>query len=195
MREFFIKRGNGGYTLIETMIAVSLFLVIMMFGMGSLLGSSILHKKAQNMRAIMDNLSFIMEDISRNLRTGYIYHCIDDGNLTNINPRDCAASLGAGISFKSSYGNQMVYAVFPDGTLQKSTNGGIAGSFIILTPPEIKIDPSSGFIVKGALPPPGDTNQPLVIIRLSGTITSENNVVTPFSLETSVSQRLPDINI
>lgn len=195
MRKFFSKKEDNGYTLIETMIAISLFLVIMMFGMGSLLGSSILHKKAQNMRAIMDNLSFIMEDISRNLRTGYDYHCIDDGNLTSINPHDCASALGAGISFKSSYGNQTVYAVFPDGTLQKSTDGGAIGSFIILTPPEIKIDPSSGFIVRGALPQPGDTNQPFVVIRLYGTIISENNIVTPFSLETSVSQRLSDINI
>jgi hypothetical protein len=61
--------------------------------------------------------------------------------------------------------------------------------------PEIEIDSNnSGFVVKGALPVSGgDVRQPFVIIRLVGTITSKDNVITPFSLQTSVSQRLIDV--
>ena len=69
---------SKGYTIIETMISVSLFLVIVMAGMGALLNSNLLHQKSRDMRSIMDNLSFIMEDLSKNLRTGYNYHCVDD---------------------------------------------------------------------------------------------------------------------
>ncbi len=186
------RRINTGYTIIETMIAISLFLVVVMFGMGSLLNSSLIHKKSQDMRSIMDSLSFVMEDISRNLRTGYDYHCIDDGNLTAISLHNCTTG-GSGISFKSSFGNQLVYAIFPDGSIQKSSDAGTDGTFITLTTPEIKIDSvSSSFSVFGALKQPDDFEQPFVTIRLSGTITSENNVVTPFSLQTSVSERLID---
>ncbi|MEK7104940.1 MAG: hypothetical protein AAB868_02785, partial [Patescibacteria group bacterium] len=94
--------------------------------------------------------------------------------------------------FKSSSdGSQWVYEILSDGTLQKSVSGGIAGTFVVLTPPEIIIDPASGFLVTGA--ETGDNLQPFVTIKLIGTITSENNVVTPFSLQTSISQRLIDI--
>ena len=72
-----------GYTIIETMIAISVFLVVVIYGMGSLLSASLLHQKSEDMRSIMDNLSFIMEDMSRNLRTGNSYHCaIGEVDLT-----------------------------------------------------------------------------------------------------------------
>lgn len=180
--------------MIETMIAVSLFLVVVITGMGALLNANLLHHKSQDMSSIIDNLSFILEDMSRNLRTGYNYHCIDDGNVSDFSPHSC--SNGGGISFESATGDpvnnndQWVYGIYPDGSIQKSVDGGTM--FVILTPPEIKINTiSSSFSVLGAEPPP-DTRQPFVIIRLVGSITFKN-VVTPFSIQTSVSQRLIDI--
>ncbi|MFA5095389.1 MAG: hypothetical protein WC447_01880 [Candidatus Paceibacterota bacterium] len=179
-----------GFTIIETMIAISLFLIVIMIGVGTLLNASLLHAKSQNMRSIIDNLSFIMEDMSKNLRTGYDYHCIDDGDVTASNPHSCAT--GAGISFKTTLGDQWVYVILSDGSIQKSVSGGASGTFTVLTPPEIKIDLVSSFSVVGAEPPLGDTRQPFIIIRLIGTITYKN-VVTPFSLQTSISQRTVDV--
>lgn len=184
------NNNKNGYTIIETMIAVSIFLVVIVIGIGSLLNATLIRKKSQDMRSIMDNLSFIMEDISKNLRTGYDYHCIDDSNITATGPRDCIN--GEGISFKSSLGDQWVYFLDFEGRIQKSVSGGALGTFTVLTLPEVKIDPISSFSVFGALPQPGDTRQPFATIKLIGTITSRN-AVTPFSLQTSVSQRLVDI--
>ena len=183
------KTRNSGFTIIETMIAVSLFLIVVVIGIGSLLNTTSLNRKSQDTRSIMDNLSFIMEDMSKNLRTGYDYHCIDDGNVTATVPHSCVS--GGGISFKSTFGNQWVYAIYPDGTIQKSVSGGATGTFVVLTSPEIIINPTSSFSVTGA--ESGDNKQPFVTIKLIGTITSQNNVITPFSLQTSVSQRLVDI--
>ena len=172
------------------MIAVSLFLIVVTIGIGSLLNATSLNRKSQNTRSIMDNLSFIMEDISKNLRTGYNYHC--SNSLSNLSTPLSCASGGGIISFKSSSdGGQWVYEILSDGTLQKSISGGAAGTFVTLTPPEIKISPTSSFSVTGA--EAGDNLQPFVTIKLIGTITSENNVITPFSLQTSVSQRMIDI--
>src|SRR3989344_7981950 len=98
MKKMYFKNQRG-YTIIETMIAVSLFLVIITAGMGALLNANLLHQKSQSMRSIMDNLSFILEDMYRNLRTGSGYHCIDDGNVIATFPHSCA--VGGGISFKS----------------------------------------------------------------------------------------------
>ena len=194
---------NRGYTIIETMIAVSLFLIITTIGMGALLNANLLHQKSQDMRSIMDSLNFIMEDMGRNLRTGYNYQCyassqslspatLDDGS------RSCAD--GWAIAFEAAsgtaaYTDQWVYYMIDDangiGKIYKSTDG-LQSPSIQLTSDEIDIDQISGFTVLGAEPPPGNNQQPLVTIRLVGNITFQN-VVTPFSLQTSVSQRLIDI--
>ncbi len=199
MRKEIIKK-QSGYTIIETMIAVSLFLIIVVAGIGALLNANLLHQKSRDMRDIMDNLSFVMEDMSRNIRMGYSYHCIDDGDIVKNNVHSCPT--GKGISFKSSIDNsQWVYYVGVNNNglgIFRKVNGGVA---VQLTPDEVSIvgdDPSSGlpvssFSVLGAEPPRpnGDKQQPFVIIKLVGKITTKG-VVTPFSLQTSVSQRLID---
>ena len=74
--------------------------------------------------------------------------------------------------------------------IYRSVDGGT--TWVQLNPPEVLISSISGFSVLGALSPPGDLQQPFVTIRLVGRITTQN-VVTPFSLQTSVSQRVIDI--
>ena len=194
------NNNQRGYTIIETMIAVSLFIVVTMSGLGALLNANLLHQKSQNMRSIMDNLSFIMEDISRNMRTGYSYHClIGNDNLLNVStPLSCAN--GWGVAFESSNGNssnnndQWVYYIDNTGKIFKATTGpyNIMSNFIQLTPDEVFIDPVSSFSVLGAEGFSGNSQQPFVTLKLVGKITFKN-VVTPFSLQTSVSQRLIDV--
>ena len=162
------------------------------------------------MRSIMDNLSFIMEDMSRNLRTGYNYRCItaeSDLSSANIGTAKSGPSCW-GIVFEFATGNasnpndQWVYYIGSDISLPgnplaiwKSTVGPYTNrsNFIKLTPNEVVIDEPNGFSVLGAEPPSaGDKRQPFVTIRLVGIITYKN-IVTPFSLQTSVSQRRIDI--
>ena len=191
-----------GYTIIETMITVSLFIIIVMAGMGALLNANLVHQKSSDMRSIMDNLSFIMDDMSRNLRTGYDYHCIVAGDPIPIgepNPKTKSCDGGGGISFKST--NPISQWVYYMGTIDgnagifRSTNGG--STFIKLTPDEVIITMAdSGFTVLGAEPPAlGNQQQPFATINLVGKIILKNNVETPFSLQTSVSQRKIDIDI
>ena len=182
-----IQKENRGFTIIETMIAVSLFSVVILYGMNALFSINLLEKKSQGMRSIMDNLSFAMEEMGRNLRTGYDYHCINDGNLLNTSPESC--EFGSGISFKTSGGAQWVYNI-SGGALVKSVDGG--SSLITLTSPEIVVDSFSGFSVLGA--ELEDDSQPLVRIKLEGEI-KDSGVDTPFSLQTSISERTPDIII
>lgn len=192
---------NKGYTIIETMIAISLFLVVIMAGMGSLLNANVLHQKSRDMRSIIDNLNFIMEDIGRNLRTGYSYHCLTgNDNLANSStPLSCLS--GWGIAFEAAGGSsatnndQWVYYI-DNGKIWKSTDNGTT-SFIQLNPAEVFIDSISSFSVLGAEGVAINQQQPFVTIKLVGRITykpgTSSSVVTPFSLQTSISQRLVDI--
>jgi type II secretory pathway pseudopilin PulG len=190
---------KGGYTIIETMIAVFLFLIVVTIGMGALLNANLVHRKSQDMRSIMDNLSFIMEDMSRNIRTGYNFVCIVGGSplpsdvSTPNNFHNCG-----GIAFESGTGrisdplDQWVYYI-SNNRIFKTTKSPYddSSNYIQLTPDEINIDAASGFVVTGA--EPGDGKQPFITIKLVGTITTPQGVSTPFYLQTSVSQRIMDM--
>ncbi|MEX2029198.1 MAG: prepilin-type N-terminal cleavage/methylation domain-containing protein [Candidatus Paceibacterota bacterium] len=188
-----VKKQNKGYTIIETMIAISIFTIVVTIGIGSLLNANLVHQKSQDMRSIIDSLSFVMEDISSNLRTGYNYRCV-----TNLGQYGGTADGQNcfGIAFQPAgvpSDPRWVYEVVSQGDIayiRKSTNGG--ANWVQLTPNEVKINTlESNFSVSGA-PPPPDNKQPFVTIKLVGTITYQN-VVSPFSLQTSVSQRLIDV--
>lgn len=185
----------SGFTLIEVMIAVALFTIIMTIGIGAVLNSNTNHKKTETVRAVMDNLSFVMEDMSRNLRLGSAYHC---GDLTvNIEePLDC--QLAPTIAFEGMTGvtgnasDQIVYGITSDGHAIKSTDSGATSKN--LTPSEVSIDPlRSGFSVVGSSTyVSGDRTQPRVIIRLAGTVTYRD-LSSDFDIQTTVSQRLIDL--
>ncbi|MEK7106543.1 MAG: hypothetical protein AAB895_04295 [Patescibacteria group bacterium] len=197
---------KGGYTIIETMIAVSLLLVVTITGMGALLNANLIHQKSESSREIMDSLSFIMEDMSKNLRTGTNYHCVNDGNFTlnNINtPKSCAT--GGAIAFENGLGDpsinndQWIYKIESVDGIQpfnifKSVDSG--ATWVQLNPNEVEIDSLSSFSVVGAEPPDenggGDNKQPFVTMKLIGEI-KVKNTTTPFTLQTSVSQRSIDI--
>ena len=210
MKTLNIKNKNGGYTIIETMISISLFLILVITGIGSLLNANLVHNKSRNVRAIMDNLSFIMEDMSRNLRTGYNYRCYyGDGNSPTdwgqsgdviTTPRSC--ENGYAIAFEEAIsgnplndGDQWVYRISGNPlVIEKSTNSGV--TWVPLHGEEIIVNNSPSFSVLGAEPPTvsngGNKQQPLVIIRLAGNIVYKN-LNSPFSLQTMITQRLVDI--
>jgi type II secretory pathway pseudopilin PulG len=193
---------NTGYTIIETMITVSIFLIVVVIGMGAILNTNLIHNKSQNMRSIMDSLSFIMEDMSRNIRTGYNYRCVS--NLSDLSVAVIGTPLSGsscqGIAFEFSTGNsldnndQWVYYI-SGGNIIKWNQGNdhtLLSNYDQLTPDEVIIDQVGAFSVLGALPGSVDNQQPLVTIKLVGHINFQNTI-TPFSLQTSVSQRARDL--
>jgi len=202
------NKKNGGYTIIETMIAVSLFILIVVAGVGALLNANVVHNKSQNMRSIIDNLSFIMEEMSRNIRTGYNYRCVSTWSVADIGAptlddvQSCGEN-GRVLLFEEAHGDgnedvnsdQWVYVILPpagggSANVYKSSNGG--ASFDQLNVDEIHIDSFSGFQVLGAEKPITNKQQPLVTIHLSGEIVYKD-ITTPFSIQTTVAQRLIDV--
>ena len=196
LKKYLNKKNNlvGGYTIIETMIALSIFLIVIIIGVGSLLNASLVNKKSQDTRSIMDSLNFAMEDMSRNIRIGYDYQCLVEGGEYNDNsalgtPTSCLS--GFGVAFESSEGrsndntDQWLYYV-SGGKLIKSTSG--IGGEIQMTPDEVEItNPNYNFSVVGAERFSGtmDKQQPLVIIRLSGNITKRAVSYTHLTLPTT----------
>ena len=123
---------KGGFTLIEIMIAITLFTAIMIIGTGAVLQTNLIHKKSQTMRSVMDNLNFIMEDMVRNLRLGSDYECPSPilppnqiSTLFTHTPTDCANNTS--IVFKSVDGSPIIYSLgsllSAPGAIFKSSKG------------------------------------------------------------------------
>lgn len=81
---FSTKSKKSGFTLIELMVSISLFSAVMVIVIGALLALNNANRRAQAVRAVIDNLNFAMEDVTRSIRTSTAIECanneIDPGN-------------------------------------------------------------------------------------------------------------------
>ncbi len=214
MRNYEFKKENRGFTMIEMMIATTLFAIIMIIGIGAVLNVNSTHKKSQTLRAVIDNVHFITEDMARSMRIGANYRCpaglpvgavLDgEGNLLSAPisdgaPQNCSFNpvsntltfafdpVGADFNDTDDVSDQVIYAMSGQGVF-KSINGGT--DFLKLTPPELQIDiTKSGFVVLGT---GVDGMQPRVTIRLAGEVEYRPGITTLFNLQTTVTQRVLD---
>ena len=187
---FSIRKNNTGFTLVEMIVAIALFSVVMVMGMGSLLNVLTASKQNQAIQTAVNNLGLAMEMMSREIRTGYNYHCGTSGSITDT--QDCMDGENY-IAFEPYYGdpsnsNDQVVFKIENNRIQKSIDSG--SHFASLTANELVIDNGSYFVVVGS--DPDDTDQPKVIIAISGAVASNAKVSSPFNLQTTVSQRLLD---
>jgi len=177
-----------GFTLIELMTSISIFLIIMTISMGAILSIFTANDKVGNLKTSMDNLNLAVETMSREIRFGSRYHC---GTGVLSVPENCTGGT-LQLSFLSNNGEQIVYkpGTNPDGTnnILKSVDGG--ATFVAVTAPEISIQ-NFIFYVTGAT----KTNpeyQPRLVIIIKGQVGAKASSQTSFNIQTEVSQRLLD---
>ena len=65
------KKNFNGFTLVEVMVAVSIFSIVVTIGIGALMSTIAANKKIQTKREVTNGLAFAMETMSRRLRTAY----------------------------------------------------------------------------------------------------------------------------
>lgn len=172
---------NKGFTLIELIVAMALFIVVMTISMSSIIGVFDANRKSRSLKTVLNNLNLAVESLSKEMRFGRNYHCAattSPGTLTT--PQDCAGGSTL-MSFLSNDGVQITYR-WNGPTIEKQV---ASGGYIAVTAPEIIID-DLDFYTRGA----GtlDTLQPKVVIKIkshAGTGKSR----TDFTLQTLVSQR------
>jgi len=174
-----------GFTLIELMTAVSVFLIVMTISMGAILGIFNANDKVGTLKITMDNLNLAVETMSREIRFGTTYDC---GLIEPITPTNCLTGSVVGLSFRANDGKQISYRRGDSNNIVKSIDGGPE---ISVTAPEVNIQ-NLTFYVSGASGPPGDTLQPRVIIVIKGEAGTKVSSQSGFTIQTEVSQRLLD---
>jgi|SRR5581483_778146 len=176
-----MRKDSAGFSLIELMVAVSVFTLIMTASMGSVLSVLAANRKAQSLRAVMDNLDFALEGMTRTIRFGTAYHCGSGGDPSQ--PADCPSG-DMSITVKSQNGQLVSYAL-SGSSIVRSVAGG---QYYAVTSPDVTISKLS-FRVFGSEPfSKGGQAQPEVIIVVSGFAGSQASSQSSFNLETTVSQ-------
>jgi prepilin-type N-terminal cleavage/methylation domain-containing protein len=176
MKYFFnkIKNQKSGFTLIELMVATSIFMMIMLMAMGSIVVSGNASKRTQKLRYAMDNVNFALESMTRSIRMGTNYE-----------------ETSKGISFLldselDGESQKIEYFLGTEGngynSLYRSVDGG----------PEVKIVSSDvnverlDFKIKGN---DEDDGSPSVYILMKGTVNIKGQENTSFAIQTMASQR------
>ena len=186
---------NRGFTLIEMIVSVAIFAVVMTVALSSLLAISESDRKAQTLKAVINNLNFSVDSMTRAMRTGTTYHC-DAAVLPLAGVRDCDSSPGASsVAFLQSDGITTTVYCLGSGTACSSSGTSVLRSldggttYAPITAPEVTIT-NLQFYVSGSTP--GDHLQPKIVILLSGSVQVNPTQTSTFNLQTSVTERLYD---
>ncbi len=208
-KDSFIKK-NKGFTLVEMLVAIAVFMSVMVISVGALFTVINTNKKNEAIKTVVDNVSFALDSISRDMRTGTHYGCSADSNSFTQNT-DCTSG-GTGIVYTATpsldaLGNlvpgDVIYYKFVPSSMLSAGDGNIqmcdatksnfncaqTGAWQSLTAPTSTVNITSmKFYVYNSDPSIDAGTQPRVLITLQGSVESKIGNVT-FALQTTISQR------
>ena len=190
-----------GFTLIEVMVAVSIFAIIMTVGIGALLILNNTYRQTEVERQSMDSLSYVLESMSREIRTAQswsptnvsgssTFEFIDQDNLDITYQTNPLLNGRTGIEMivKNPPQNAPVTPAIPLGTYDLTpTNVTISNT----TPDGSVSFPGGGLtfnIMKGG----NGLGESYVQIDIGGIVTYANRSAN-FSFQTGISKRVLDI--
>jgi prepilin-type N-terminal cleavage/methylation domain-containing protein len=186
---------HKGFSLIEVLVSLSLFTVVITISIGVLMVLVAANARAQNTQSIMTNLSFAMDSITREIRTGADFYCGSPASLpVSGNTTQNCANGGDSFSFneggKSLTGNASSRRIgirFNEGVIERRLGNG---SWMAMTSPDIKIT-DLRFYVTGATR--ADYEAPTVTIFVEGTAGETDGTESTFHVQTTVVQQLLDV--
>lgn len=188
-----LNKNQKGFTLVELMVSLSIFIIVVLAAVGSLYTVNNASRKVQAMRSVLDNLNFAVESLSRTIRTSNSVVC--GGSLNDTGYPNCPFSEqrdSTMLLVDSTIGDRALVeyrlGFYPNGNgaIQKRVQeSGLWTNWISLTSPEINIEKLL-FYVDGASE--SDSLQTSVAVFIKGSATAGGSVA-PFSIQTYLSQR------
>lgn len=156
---------ENGLTMIELTVAVGIFGLIISMVSAIFVLSLQSQRRISAFQNIQDNSRFILESMSREIRTGK--------NFT---------SASGSLSFTNAKGESVIYRL-NNNTVEKSSNGGI--TYLSITGSEVNID-YLNFYLMGQ--PAGDRLQPRITITI-GVTSSVGNKSANLKNQITISER------
>jgi type II secretory pathway pseudopilin PulG len=184
-----------GFSLVEMLVAIGIFMSIMTIAISSLISIIGANKKAQAIKGTIDSVTFAIESISKDMRIGSNYLCLDSGSFTNV----CDLQNGStAVRYTNGNGQLVTYRFSTDlGQPVLSQQIGLVNPAVDLISRDSNVNISNvKFYIIGADCEDGigsgclGKTQPRVIITASGLVQEKGSTDTSFNLQTSVSQRI-----
>lgn len=170
-------------TLIEIMVAITLFSFIMIIIGGIATNMSAANARLKGLRAALDNVSTALEFATREIRSGKNFHCDSSVFPTNV-PRDCVSQGASSVVFIDEMGSSVTYRY---NATNKSIEREVDGVVGLLTEPSEFLVDTFSVTVKGSLSI-SDSIPAFITLTVSGHTTDPRRpVYTVF--QTSVAQR------
>lgn len=172
-----------GFTLVELIVSVGLFAVVVTMATGTYLVMINVSREAQSVATGINSLSFVLEGMTRNIRTGKGYQDCGSGSSTFSFFEDGDSTRR--ISYRLDSDRQVI---------QQNLNNG---AWLDLTNPLIKVT-SLSFECRGTTPGAapnttyGDFEQAHITINISGTVSPGPGKLKEFNVQSSATMRSID---
>lgn len=193
-----IQSQKKGFSLIEVLVSLSIFTIVVTISVGSLLVLIDANARARNMQEVMTNITYTLDSMTRDIRTGSDYYCSTGALPTSGTTRnDCTTGPADGRALSFNEGGQSLTNVVTGARIAYQLNGGAierrlgSGSWVSITSPNTVIT-LLRFETRGSTG--GDAVAPSVTIHVSGYAKDDDNVPpASFNIQTTVTQQLLDI--
>ncbi len=184
---------------------MTIFSVVMSLAASTLLVLIDANSKAQSKQAVLNNLSLAIDSMTREIRTGYGYHCATYETGSRPSPEDSTSTQDctdggnfiafteSGDSLTEGTGSDRVAYYFDEDENQLQRRVG-TGSWIPLTATNVIVT-DAAFIVRhtDTYRDTDDIEQPTVTVYIRGEAGEVPGLDTSFEVQTSVTQRSLDI--
>jgi type II secretory pathway pseudopilin PulG len=179
---------RGGFTIIEMMVSVGIFVMVLSVSIAGLLAVVDANRKAQTLRIAVDSIDLVMEEMTRNITQGQTYHC---GYTSGpIAATSCSTSPGE-ISFAFNSNLDTVDSIrywLENGEIKKSiyTGGSWSTGESVTSSDIFTVDHLNFYVWAGE----SNDDQPRVLISVGGRANAYGEVQN-FHVQTTATQRVP----
>jgi prepilin-type N-terminal cleavage/methylation domain-containing protein len=187
-----------GFSLIEVLVSLSIFTIVVTISVGSLLVLIDANARARNTQEVMTNLTFTLDSMTRDIRTGSDYYCSTSSALPalDIDRQDCSSGSANGRILIFNEGGQSLTSGVAGSRISYQLNANAIerrlgpGSWVSVTSPNTVIT-LLRFEVRGSTVT-GNLFPPYVVIHVAGYAKDDENR-SLFNIQTTVTQQLLDI--
>lgn len=187
------KKDSRGFSLVEMMVSVSLFMIVMIIAIGGLMTLVYSGSIVESSNSVSANLSLALDSMTRNIRTGYSYYCsssIPSSGALPSGTLNCTSGATGIVFTNSRTGVRTAFrfnnTATTDGHIEQRVSGS---SWIRITSEDIDVNAMT-FYVTGSSS--GDTVQPTVRFLVNA-LSKEGDEAVPFYMQTLVTSRLLDV--